>query len=334
MKKRIGMLVIAGLCSFWAGVVQAVDFNWDGGGTNDFWSTAENWEGDTVPNGAIVKIRIRSGTVDFDSGSSATLGHTLYIGLTGTAHFTANGGSLTNTGTEAGAEGCIVGYLAADNGTLVVNSGDLTCNGPGLLVGKSGTGAATMTGGTIDCTDLVVAQLAGSQGTIELTGGIITADTLTMGVGTAGMDIAGGTLVLDGNVTGMSGYGGTITAYGGLGLFNYAYDGGADTTSITAIPDPVKIAPSADAWVTTSTDSSEDLDNNNYGSSMELRVGDSNHPRHNRSFMKFDLSGIAGGTTITNAKLFVYCQTIARLEAAKLIWGSMKSPTTHGRKWV
>jgi len=27
MKNHIGMLVIAGLCGFWAGVVQAVDFN-------------------------------------------------------------------------------------------------------------------------------------------------------------------------------------------------------------------------------------------------------------------------------------------------------------------
>jgi len=74
-------------------------------------------------------------------------------------------------------------------------------------------------------------------------------------------------------------------------------------------PYPVKIAPSADAWVVTATDGTGPEQDNNYGSNRELRIGDSDHPRHNRSFMKFDLSGIAGGTTITNAKLHVYCAT-------------------------
>ena len=70
----------------------------------------------------------------------------------------------------------------------------------------------------------------------------------------------------------------------------------------SAVVQASTIAPAADAWVLSTHGDS------NFGTHAELRVGYSvTSTRVNRSFMKFDLSGIESGLTITYAKLHVYC---------------------------
>src|SRR4051812_23079564 len=64
-------------------------FTWDGGGTNDFWSTGANWVGDVAPTAADANTVVVFNTVDpnsvmdivgmdvakiqFDTGSDVTL---------------------------------------------------------------------------------------------------------------------------------------------------------------------------------------------------------------------------------------------------------------------
>ena len=84
------------------------------------------------------------------------------------------------------------------------------------------------------------------------------------------------------------------------------YIGTLIITGLCISAQATSIAPSADAWVMAKSDGTGTEQDTNYGSNIELRVGDSYHPRIQRSFMKFDLSGIDSGLTITNAKVHVY----------------------------
>ena len=79
----------------------------------------------------------------------------------------------------------------------------------------------------------------GGYGSIDLLDGIITADTLVMDASSM-INIAGGALVLDGEITDISSYG-NILANGGTGSFAYDYDTVNDITAITAVPEPATL---------------------------------------------------------------------------------------------
>ncbi len=49
------------------------------------------------------------------------------------------------------------------------------------------------------------------------------------------MDITNGFLILDGNVSSLPSF---VTAVGGTAVFKFSYDGVADKTTITAVPEP------------------------------------------------------------------------------------------------
>ncbi len=326
-----------------ATVVQAADYSWDGGGSDDQWSTDENWVGDSAPNGptGTGKVYIQSGTVEMNSDVDIAMTSHLYLGgagsgLTGDATLTANGGTLFSTGGYA-----ILGYNETDTGTLDVNStatmsfngslglgigwygkGIVDINGgtvnasrlytsfkiesPGgssltirnggalnvtesgrvanfdgqpasgtladnviiedgtltvgdfLIVGVhnttnltlSGTGQInigtyfqlsaaaysegimTMNDGTVTCGELIIGGDGGGYGSLDLLGGTVRADTLSMNSASV-LNIEGGALVLDGEITSITAYG-NVLANSGTGIFNYAYDSGANATTITA----------------------------------------------------------------------------------------------------
>ena len=105
-----------------------------------------------------------------------------------------------------------------------------------------------MTGGSISIPDAnsIEIGLLESTGWIDLLGGTITAGELLIGTTpNNGMNIAGGTLVLNGDQTAtLVGYAdaGLLTAFGGASGAVLQYDLSAGKTTVTAIPEPATIA--------------------------------------------------------------------------------------------
>ena len=78
-------------------------------------------------------------------------------------------------------------------------------------------------------------------GHVQLDGGLIdvTGNGGLIMSSSGSVDITGGILKLNGEVTNMSVYG-NVTAYGGAGSFVYDYDGAR--TTVTAVPEPTTLA--------------------------------------------------------------------------------------------
>jgi len=74
----------------------------------------------------------------------------------------------------------------------------------------------------------------------------------------------------------------------------------------SVMADVANVAPSADLWVLDTH-----VGNTTFGDHIEMRVGyRPSATRHNNSLIKFDLSGIDSGLTITSAKLYMYSESV------------------------
>ena len=223
---------------------------WDDGGADSLWSTAANWNTDTVP----------------------TIGEYIYLDKTDSHCWITSGINAECGGIEL-ARYAVPCYLEITGGTLLIN-GNLTFNRFNNSVGvmnlyggvvtitndlylgyAGGTGCSTlnMYGGTLNVSNRIYIPRYSSQGTghINLHGGTINTSEFLMrytgGVGT--MDVAGGTLVIDGDVKeAVQGYvdNGWITAYG-MGsppnmvsdtnyYISIKYNFATDKTTVTAQP--------------------------------------------------------------------------------------------------
>lgn len=69
--------------------------------------------------------------------------------------------------------------------------------------------------------------------------------------------------------------------------------------SVGASSYSVRLYPSDDSWV------EAEYPNSNHGSETSLRVKSDSRTR--RSYVKFDLSSIPEGKTVTSVKLYLYC---------------------------
>ncbi len=213
----ISVILLLGI----VGNALAVDIDWTNGGGDRLWRNGANWNMG-VP-GPADKAAIRQGGVGpiIDSSTTAvanvvvlsdwsSFGDTLDI----------TGGSLTTSGW------LVVGYQAVNNGTFTVSGGTVNV-GSDLFVGFAGAGTVNITGGMITVNStLGIAQLAGSSGNVQLDGGTISCGSLSMLTG-ASMDIAGGTLIVNGNVTlTIDSYisSGWLTGYGGGGTLAVDYN--------------------------------------------------------------------------------------------------------------
>jgi len=140
-----------------------------------------------------------------------------------------NGGSLT-------ADRFFLGHNGG--GDLTMSGGTITLTNQMVVGNKSGTSSFTMSGGVVDMAGLFIGGTeVGStgDGSLYLNGGTITStNDMTMQVGRSLLDIAGGALVLPNNITDITLYG-NVTAYGGTGAFQYAYNAGLNRTTITAL---------------------------------------------------------------------------------------------------
>ena len=117
-----------------------------------------------------------------------------------------------------------------------------------------GSGRLIVTGGEVNVGTLFVSRCGpttGQEGAVQLDGGVINANSLYMAHGY--MDIAGGTLIIDGDVTGdVNGYvtSGWITAYDGTGVLIVDYDNiNPGKTTLKACPSTLQADFNADCTV-------------------------------------------------------------------------------------
>lgn len=206
---------------------------WDDGGADNLWSTPENWSGDTVPT-STDRADIPSDTPGATVANPGAVCAGSLVGWVGKGNgaLTIDGGDLhvyRTTGTQFG--WLALGHAPSVTGQLYMKSGSLICDNK-LQIGAAGAdtprSALYMTGGTITIDSASSGQglRTGVSGHIQLDGGTITTLKLDM-FGPGSMDIGGGTLIIDGDVTvNVQTFidFGWITAYGGSGTVLLDYD--------------------------------------------------------------------------------------------------------------
>jgi hypothetical protein len=211
---------------------------WDEGGFDQLWSTAKNWNPDTVPtaNEPVSIDDPDNAHCEIKDGITAVC-ETLRVGNGGaTTNLDISGGSLT-------ASGAYVGVDSTSGHGILNMSGGLFSTGA-LQVGWGGTGTLNMTGGTIELSDDLVVPGQTGTGTVNLLGGTINASDLRMTSALGSMNITTGTLILDGDDTATVQTfidDGWITAYKGQGTLHLDYNvtnEGKTTLSAAALLNP------------------------------------------------------------------------------------------------
>ena len=168
---------------------------WDAGGYDDFWSTAANWDTDTVPTKIDpVSIDGPDNTHCIIKDGITAVCETLRVANSGaTTNLDITGGSLTASGA----------YVGVDNpaGHGILNMSGGTFSTGSLQLGWSATGTLNMTGGTINLSDNLEVPGLGGTGTVNLLGGTINASELQLTSALGTMNITAGALVLEGDDT-------------------------------------------------------------------------------------------------------------------------------------
>jgi hypothetical protein len=206
---------------------------------NGLWSESANWTGANVPNAAnkvvfnvtgaracVVNSAVNAGQlVTGDNGPGGTL-------------IITNGGSLVTSATNWSA----IGYN--NTNLMIVESGGSGRFGFQLWIGfnPGSDGTLLMNGGTLTVTNMIGLGWNGGKGTVRVNGGTLnllqwnSTDSIK---GASVLDIGAGTVVITGNqVSSISNFisTGKITGYGGTGTVSNYFNGGANTTTLTATP--------------------------------------------------------------------------------------------------
>jgi hypothetical protein len=191
-----------------ANITQLASVAWSGGATGN-WSSAANWAGGAVPDGAnVAAVTIAAGkTVTYDSG------------VTGTTTLTNSGGLAMAAGTLSLGGNSSISAFSMSGGTLNVTAGTTTLTNAAITAGTlglSGTGTLNMAGAWSNAGTFNVAagtvNLGGTfstagLGTFTRTGGSVnltgvltnTGNTLDVGVAKFG---TGGLTSFSGGITG------------------------------------------------------------------------------------------------------------------------------------
>jgi hypothetical protein len=115
------------------------------------------------------------------------------IGSSGTGIFTQSGGT-NSVSAIGGNEGLFLGTDVGGTGTYNLSGSGLLSVTYQEVIGSSGTGSFTQSGGTNAVSGiLVLAQSARSAGTYNLNGGLLSLSGLSQGAGTATFNFSGGT---------------------------------------------------------------------------------------------------------------------------------------------
>ncbi len=226
---KTGFLFLTSLIflSSFASVCPAAYIQWDGGAGTSDWNNAVNWNTDVIP-GTADKAGFKTATGAVVTTTVPTFAD-MTLGGTGGGILTLQSGAVLNcTNTWS------MGQSDLEVGVLAMSSGSSITVGSWLYVGNAGTGTINMTGGSITIGG-VFSIAYGSDptvtktGTVNLDGGTITAATFRMANlgGTARLNITGGKLIINGNVTTtIAGYIGNdwIKGYGSASNVRYDYN--------------------------------------------------------------------------------------------------------------
>lgn len=218
----------------------STDRTWASSGGSRIWNLGANWSGGAVP-GTANRARLANAALPsplIGTGTTASVKSLVIGDLTCSAdRVDMNGGSLS------AAEWLVLGFGAANAGTLAISNGAASIGG-NLFVGLHGAGTLNLTGGSLTVTgQLAIAIQTGSTGQLALGGGTLSVGSLAMASGGL-LDITAGTLQIDGDATALiSTYAGNgwITALGGTGMvvqdFNVS-NPGKTTVRATSPPPP------------------------------------------------------------------------------------------------
>jgi hypothetical protein len=218
---------------------------WYGLEDGDVWSDPTNWTSNSVPGAndwaEIIYDFPKVCILDSDAGTINTL-H-IAAGGAGASMIIKNGGNLTVTGGD-------VSPGWNNNGSLTIETGgSLTCNGlftVGMYADVAGSYAHLfLQGGILTVNNVFYHGIYFGGNPVdvrsEINAGILDLDALVLDRGV--MDIANGTVIVNGDYTGAVAAwiaSGQLTAFGGTGtIFAEVVDG---RTYITAVPEPASMA--------------------------------------------------------------------------------------------
>ncbi len=171
-KEFLRLILIVSVLSL-VGNASAADISWDDGGTDSLWSTAANWDGDTVPTASDDAI------IEIDPGV------------------------IIDASVTADAYNVIIADAASSTGRVIMTGGTLTVHqtgggGPGLWIGNIGTGYFDMSGGTITAEHVYLPRSSPGKGYMTMSDGTITTgQSFTLGLhsGEYGeLNMTGGTI--------------------------------------------------------------------------------------------------------------------------------------------
>jgi len=190
-----------------------------------------------LSNAVSVGVGARSVGLYTNTGGSAWINGTLYLGNSGSALAGALGRACFAGPSNVLNSGIVLGNSGADTGELAVEGGSLVIAGGNVTVGNAGKGRMAVTGGTLAMSgNTVVGNVLGSEGTLEISGGSNYLKNVTIGhsgTGSAsisgGMQLATNSALVVGNNGGSSG---TLEISGGTNLFNNMTFGQAGTALV------------------------------------------------------------------------------------------------------
>lgn len=139
------------------------------------------------------------GTYNYESGTLAIGGDITTGSGTGTLNIEGDAtSSVTVSGNDISVTNFNVGNGSGKSGTFILTSGK-TLTAADEIIGKSGTGRFTQSGGENTVTSastLTIAEEAGSSGTYQLTGGTLSTNAISFGSGTGTFEMDGSGAIL------------------------------------------------------------------------------------------------------------------------------------------
>ena len=207
-------------------VSNAATIHWTNAGGDKLWDNPANWEGNKVPgpgDDAYIDVpaaKAPNGPI-IREGMNASI-HGLGCEVAGEPTMTMTGGTL-----EIG-DWVWWGDGQDSHGTFYLSGGTITVNSDFELGWGGGSGTWIMTGGEISVGELIIPTDSGKEGQLYLNGGTFNVGSQGLRMTETGLiDVGGGTLILDGDLTGtINGFieTGQIIFYGGGGLHSMDYD--------------------------------------------------------------------------------------------------------------
>ncbi|OHB63842.1 MAG: hypothetical protein A2168_08775 [Planctomycetes bacterium RBG_13_50_24] len=223
---------------------------WSGSPVDTDWNNPENWDGGVLPTNDKAGVKSEPVGPIIVEGDVAVCMQLTLGGVSGGTIRVA-GGVFNVTNNSA-----IIGNAAGENGTLILNSGQFIAGG-NFYAGLAGDATVYFDGGTVSVGSVFgIGERSTSTAAVYLGVSKVTCETFRMddrGGATVLMDIANGTLIVDGDETAkIQTYidNGWIIAFDGAGTLEMDYDvRNPEKTTLTAVH-PLGISPANNQIVT------------------------------------------------------------------------------------